>query len=298
MKAYFEQVPICADSSFLVREFNVPFFEAPLHFHPVFELTLICEGTGKRFIGDHIEDFEVGDLVLIGPDLPHFYRCSNAYYRNDPELRAKAIIIQFDPDFLGKDFFSITEMKRVSTLFSNAMRGMSFHGPTVLEITACMHRIKHSEGVERLIQLLNILNLLSKCEEYVLLSRHHIVGYNPKDTVRMNRIYQYVMDKYTDVINLREIAAYANMSEAAFCRYFKKKTRKTFTTFINELRISRATKLVVEGDLNICEICYRCGFENLSNFNRQFKIVTGFSPLKYKRQFKYQLPSDTEYLAL
>lgn len=298
MKAHLEKVPLCADSSFLVREFNVPYFEAPLHFHPVFELTLICESSGKRFIGDHVEDFCVGDLVFMGPDLPHLYRCDDEYYQNNPLVRAKAIIIQFDANFLGKDFFSIPEMKRVTQLFSNSMRGMSFYGATSAEITTCMNKIKQAEGVERLIQLLHILNTLSKSEEYHLLSRHNIVGHNPKDTARMNRIYEYVFENYMGAISLQDIASHAHMSEAAFCRYFKKNTRKTFTTFINELRISKATKLLVEDELNVCQICYKCGFENLSNFNRQFKMVTGYSPLQYKHHFKDHLPVDTEYLLL
>lgn len=298
MKAFLEQVPVCSDSSFLVREFNVPYFEAPLHFHPVFELTLITESNGKRFIGDHIENFDVDDLVLIGPDLPHFYRCSDDYYYTDPSNRARAIIIQFDKKFLGKDFFSIPEMKRVELLFSDAMRGISYYGKTRTEIISRMKNIRFTDGVERLTQLLGILDILSKSDEYHLLSRHQMVGYNPKDTERMNKIYEYVIDNYARTINLKDVADNANMSEAAFCRYFKKKTRKTFTTFLNELRIANATKLLIEDDLNIGEICYKCGFENLSNFNRQFKTITKLSPKDYKYCFKEQIPASTEYLTM
>lgn len=298
MKAFLEQVPVCSDSSFLVREFNVPYFEAPLHFHPVFELTLITESNGKRFIGDHIEDFDVDDLVLMGPDLPHFYRCNDEYYKGAPNYRARAIIIQFDKTFLGKDFFAIPEMKRIESLFTNSMRGISYYGKTKTDIIERMKIIRFADGIERLTQLLGILDILSKSEEYNLLSRHQIVGYNPKDTERMSRIYEFVIDNYTRTINLKDIADHAHMSEAAFCRYFKKKTRKTFTNYLNELRIANATKLLIEDDLNIGEICYKCGFENLSNFNRQFKTITRLSPKNYKYQFKEQIPARMDYVTL
>lgn len=298
MKASLEQVPLCNGSSFLVREFNVPFFEAPLHFHPVYELTLITESRGKRFIGDHIGDFDVGDLVFMGPDLPHFYRCVNEYYRNDPQLRARAIIIQFTEDFLGKDFFSIAEMAQVKKLLIDARRGIAYTGVTRENIISRMKRITSASGVEKLNQLLSILDILANSSEYELLSRQNILGYNPKDNARMNGIYQYVLDNFTNKIKIGDVASRANMSEPAFCRYFKKKTRKTFVAFVNEVKVAYASKLLLEEDLNVTQVCYESGFENISNFNRQFKHITKTTPLEYRQQFKKQSPSTTEYLTL
>lgn len=298
MKAFLEQVPVCADSSFLVREFNVPYFEAPLHFHPVFELTLITEGKGKRFIGDHIDDFDIGDLVLIGPDLPHFYRCADKYYLNNPDLRSRAIIIQFNEDFLGSGFFFIPEMKQITLLLKHAKRGIAFYGETNRTIIQKMLEIREAEGFEKLTHLLSILHILSSSDEFELLSRQSMIGYNPKDNERMNKIYEYVITNFTKTINLKEVAERSNMSEAAFCRYFKKKTRKTFTTFLNEIRIAHACKLLLEDELNVAQICFKSGFENVSNFNRQFKSITNLNPLHYKEQFKIQPPNTTEYLTI
>lgn len=298
MKAFLEQVPVCNDSSFLVREFNVPYFEAPLHFHPVFELTLITEGNGKRFIGDHIGDFGEGDLVLIGPDLPHFYRCAPEYYSPGSTLRSKAIIIQFNESFLGEGFFSVPEMRKIKLMFSDATRGINFKGQTQNLVEKKLKKIKNATEFDKLSQLLSILDLLSRSEETEMLSRQRVIGNNPKDNERMNKVYEFVMGNFTKSINLKDVADKSNMSEAAFCRYFKKKTRKTFTSFLNELRISHACKLLLEDDFNVAEICYRSGFENVSNFNRQFKTITSLNPLTYKHQFKKERPSTTEYLTL
>jgi len=298
MKASLEQVPFSSDSSFLVREFDVPYFEAPLHFHPVFELTLITGSNGKRFIGDNIGDFAPGDLVFMGPDLPHFYRCSEAYYATNTDHRAKAIIIQFAESFLGKDFFSVPEMKNISKLFTESMKGISYEGKTNKEIIKRMMDIRFMEGFEKLNQLLSILDILSHSDEYKALSRQGLIGYNPKDNERMNKIYEYVMANFTNSISLKKVAEKANMSEAAFCRYFRKKTRKTFTFFLNEIRIAYACKLLLEDNFNVAEICYYCGFENISNFNRHFKTFTSFNPLSYKEQFKKLLPCTTEFLVM
>lgn len=298
MKASLEQVPLCSGSSFLVREFNVPYFEAPLHFHPVYELTLITESRGKRFIGDHIDDFDVGDLVFMAPNLPHFYRCTNDYYQKNPNLRARAIIIQFTEDFLGKDFFSIPEMSGVKKLLINAKRGIAFKGETQTGIIKKMKKIRSASGVEKLTQLLIILQILADSTDFELLSRQNILGYNPKDNARMNNIYEYVMANFTKRINVKDLAEQANMSEAAFCRYFKKKTRKTFVSFLNEVRIAHASKLLLEDNLNVTQVCYEAGFENISNFNRQFKSITNVTPMKYRQQFREQPLPSTEYLTL
>jgi AraC-like DNA-binding protein len=298
MKPTLEQVPVCGDSSFLVREFNVPYFEAPLHFHPVCELTLITESKGRRFIGDHIGNFDVGDLVFIGSNVPHLYRCTEEYYQDDLEARARAIIIQFDENFLGKDFFLAPEMARIRQLLEQSTRGISFFGKTRSEVEKRMMKIRTSVGFEKLTEMLQILNILSTSEEYALLSRDSISAYNHKDNERMSRIYEYVMNNFARAINLKEMAEIVHMSEAAFCRYFKKKTRKTFKSFLNEIRIGHASKMLINDEYNVGQICYKCGFENLSNFNRQFKEITALSPLSYRQQFREQIPSTTEYLTL
>lgn len=285
MKALLEQVPLCTDSSFLVREFNVPYFEAPLHFHPVYELTLITESKGKRFIGDHIGNFDVGDLVFMSPDVPHFYRCDPAYYAHDPAVRARAIIIQFAADFLGGHFFSAPETSTLLPLFEKARRGICFYGKTRDDISRRLKKIRFAKGIERLLQLLTILDILAQSDEYEVLSSPAIVGQNPRDTDRMNKVYEFVMVNFQKVIILEEVALLANMSCSAFCRYFKKRTRKTFSTFLNEIRIGYACKLLLEENLSITEICFAAGFNNLSNFNRQFRAITHVSPRQYRQQY-------------
>lgn len=298
MKASLEQVPLCNGSSFLVREFDVPYFEAPLHFHPVYELTLITESKGKRFIGDNIGDFDVDDLVFLGPNLPHFYRCNHEYYQNNPTLRARAIIIQHSDNFLGKDFLSIPEMNKVRKLLTTSVQGIRFFGKTRDKVKKRMNKIRRAEGLDKLTQFLSILEILASSEDYEVLAKQKILGQNFKDNMRMNIIYEFILSNFAQKITVKDVAEQVNMSEGAFCRYFKKKTRKTFISFLNEVKIGCASKLLLEENLNVTQICYESGFENISNFNRQFKSITKFTPSEYKMQYKKQPPSTTEYLTL
>lgn len=286
MKALLEAVPLCPpDASFLVREFDVPYFEAPLHFHPVFELTLITASHGKRLIGDHVGDFDVGDLVLMGPDVPHIYRCAPAYYAHDPAARARALIIQFAPDFLGPHFFALPELQAVRELLARASRGLRFWGQTQQRISRALHRIRSTHGgLARLTQLMQLLELLAASTEYELLASQALVGHNSCDTDRLHRVYERALSGFQGPIDLAEVAALVHLSPSAFCRYFKKRTRKTFVGFLSEIRLGHARKLLLANDRSITDICYASGFQNLSNFNRQFKAQFGLSPSQFRQQ--------------
>ncbi|WP_344977318.1 AraC family transcriptional regulator [Compostibacter hankyongensis] len=285
MKAILQKVPVTSDTSFAVQEFRSPYFSLPWHFHPECELVLITQGTGKRFVGDHIACFEPGDLVLLGPNLPHWYRSDAAYYEDNPELRAASLVIQFPPDFAGGSFLELPEAEDIGELLKKAVLGVEILGKTRRSVISMMQTLCNLKGMDRLLCLLAILNTVSASDEIRALSSPGVTGVQLKDSIRVNRIYEYVMSHYTKPIRLQEVAAVVNMSPSAFCRYFKTRTRKNFILFLNEIRIGHACKLLIEGDYSITEICYMSGYNNVAFFNRQFKALKGKTPKEFRREY-------------
>jgi AraC-like DNA-binding protein len=272
-------------TSFTVRKDVVPYFRIPWHYHPELEITLILKGAGTRFVGDSIEPFGDGDLVLVGQNLPHFWQNDKVYYTNDPHLHTVAIVVHLLPDFAGPDFIKLPELKGIQELFSRAQQGIKFYGQTRAMITKKMKAMLKLKGMARMLELLSILHLMSYSSEYTLLSSQGFIhSFHVSDAERVNRVYTYVMNHFKQAISLEEAAAVANMSPMAFCRYFKARTRKTFARYVNEVRIGYACRLLTEGKLPIIQVCYESGFNHLSNFNLQFKNIMQTTPYAYQRK--------------
>jgi AraC-like DNA-binding protein len=289
MKAILQKVPVSSETSFAVQEFRSPYFNIPWHFHPECELVLVIEGTGKRFVGDHISHFEPGNLVLLGPNLPHWYRNDAAYYEKNPVLEAASLVIQFNPNFPGDSFFELPEAVNVKKLLKKSVMGVEILGETRRIITALMHDISGLSGMDRLLHLLSILNIMASSNEIRILSNPGATGANMKDSERINKIYEYVMSNFTNPIQLQEISGILNMCPSTFCRYFKNRTRKNFTYFLNEIRIGHACKLLIEGDYSITEICFMSGYNNVAFFNRQFKAIKGKTPKEFRQEYLNRL---------
>ena len=285
MKPILEYLPRNASESFVVKFFDYPYYPTPWHYHPEFEIVLITESTGKRFVGDQIADFQPGNLALLGENLPHFYRNDSRYYENLPHLRATSIVIHFLRESLGNDFLALPETENIRHLLEKSARGMEISGETRLKVAQKMHEILELQGFSRKIKLLEILHLLAETDEFTFIASPGVVGENEKDNQRMNKILEYVLQNFKEEIHLSHLADLVNMSETSFSRYFKYRTRKTFTQFLNEIRIGHAGKLLVEDNLNIAQICYECGFNNLSNFNRQFRDFHKLSPSEFKKNY-------------
>jgi AraC-like DNA-binding protein len=285
MKAILQKVPVSTDASFAVQVFCSPYFDTPWHFHPECELVLVLKGDGKRFVGDSITDFVPGDLVLLGSNLPHWYRNGAAYYANDPSLEAKSLVIQFNREFLGSSFFGLPETAGIKKLLDRSRQGICITGRTREIVAGKMHQIVDSDGMDRLLQLLSILHVVAGSADCRLLSSQGATGINVKDSERVNRIYEFVMRHFTDPISTNEVSNAINMSPSAFCRYFKKRTRKNFTHFLNELRIGHACKLLQEEDLSVTEICFMSGYNSISYFNRQFKNFKKKTPQAFKQEY-------------
>jgi AraC-like DNA-binding protein len=280
VKALFEKILADEGSSFLTRYVALPQFDAPLHYHPEYELTLIVKGQGKRFVGDHVTDFEAGDLVLLGSNLPHFWR-SDINHKNDRELH-EAVVIQFSTAFVNHILNNLPECKSIITLLNTAKGGIQF--PETL--APYIWKVFETEGITRLLALISALEQLSMCEEYELLaSEGFSIKPDETENERMRKILEFTLENYKEDISLETIAEIANLTVPSFCRYFKSRTRKTYVYFLNEIRLSNARKMLMDNQLDISQISIECGFQNLSHFHRIFKTQTGVTPLVYRRRF-------------
>ena len=284
MKPLLQKLPLPADSSFVLVDFEVPYFETPWHFHPEYEIVLVTESTGQRFVGEHIKEYQAGDLCLIGPNVPHLYRSHEEYYLPNHELRAKSIVIHFNDNFLGKDFFSIPEMTHIQALFEKSNRVLDIMGNSNQFISNKLVEMFNQNPTKRLLSLLEILDNLARSEEYDFLTSGNSFGTNIKDSDRVNKIFEYVMQNFKEEIRLGEVADLVSMSETSFSRYFKSRTNKNFSDFLAQIRIAHACKLLVDDKMGITEICYESGFNNLSNFNRKFKELMNISPSIYQKE--------------
>lgn len=286
MKAILQKVPVFTDSSFAVQEFRSAHFTAPWHFHPEFELVLVLQGTGKRFVGDHICDFSQGDLVLLGPNIPHWYRCDAAHYEPDAGLVAESVVVQFTAEFLGERFFGVPEALQVRKLLDKSVLGIAITGATRDRVAEMMQRIRQMSGMEKLLHLLQLLHQISiGAGDLYTLSNQGATGTHMRDSERINKIYEYVMQHFTQPISLDDISGILNMCPSTFCRYFRKHTRKNFTHFLNEIRIGHACKMLIEGDVSITEICFMSGYNNIAYFNRQFKAMKQMTPKAFKQAY-------------
>jgi len=251
------------------------------HFHPEIELVYVNKGRGKRHIGNHLSYFNNSQLILIGSNLPH-----NGF---TDRLTAKGIetIVQFKPDFLGDTFIELPEMNNIALLLERAKKGILFKPDTKQIVGPKIEKLSKIGGVKQISKLLSILDILSEAEDYSLLNAD---GYafeaRLQDNNKIDTIYKYVNKNFQDHIALGDIADKVSMTIPAFCRYFKKVTGKTFTQLVNEYRIVHATKLLSESQSSVTDICYECGFNNFSHFNKQFKEFTGQSASNYRKEKK------------
>ncbi len=286
MRAICEKITPGHERSFSAVETRVPRFTTPWHFHPECELIFIAHGSGTRFVGDSIHPFEEGDLVLLGPNLPHTWQ--NHQSASRVADYPCAFVVQFRAGFLGPEFFDLVEMKPVARLLAAAGRGVHFPDSEVVKRAArSMESLVAQTGPNRIIALLSILNELSGAPHQLLLSSP---GFEPAlhsfDEKRMEKISAYVTQHLSESITRKVAAELVHMSEGAFSRFFRQKAGKSFTEFVNEVRIGRAAHLLIESDQPVSEIAFACGFNNLSHFHRRFRRTFDLTPSAYVRQFR------------
>lgn len=291
MKPALEHLPKEKDHSFVVKYFDYNYYPTPWHYHPEYEIVLVTESTGKRFIGDHISEFQPGNLALLGPHIPHTYRNDDKYYDEGSTLRAKSIVIHFSEASLGNDFMQLPEARLLHKLFERSVYGIDISGRTNKKVSNKLHDILSLTGLKRWLCLVDILVDIAEARNLSTITKSSHIGYNDKESKRLCHVFDWITTNFEKNVRLSDAAKIAEMNENAFSRFFSQRTRKTFVGFIQELRLQKAAKLLIENDMSITQVCYDCGYNNVSNFNRQFLNHYGMNPMSYRKTFlkKYNL---------
>ena len=290
MKPHYHRVPTNMQDAFTARHDVTRNLSSIWHYHPQLELHCVVRGEGVRFIGDAINNFSLGEIILLGENLPHNWQSSGSYFREDPNAHFEAIVIHFLPGWLGEGFLHLLESLPITKLYERAKRGLLIRGDLAEKIRPLMYQTVEAGPLDRVVLLLSMLNHLAQSDSMdTLASAFAFHQSNELETVRLNTVCEYSLANYTRDISLHEIASIANLSVTSFCRYFKLMTRKTYSQFLIEVRISYACRALIDNRQSIEIICYENGFNNLSNFYRQFKKVQGVSPLEYKKKYLTKL---------
>jgi YesN/AraC family two-component response regulator len=285
MKPILKKVSKQAETSFLYKNEKFQYFPAPYHFHPEIEIILISKSSGVRIIGNNIERFYPDDLIIIGDSLPHIYINDAKYYNAIGKLNAHAIAIQFSKTFAGEGFIKLPEFEKCFTVLHHAQYGIQITGEIKTTIVSIMRKMEKMNEQERFIHFIKILFLIGNLKKInTLVSPDFLTTINWQDKQKMNTLFNYIFNNFRHNITLENAANLLNMNKQAFCRYFKTRIGKTFSLFINELRINYVCELLLENNLTITQAAFESGFENLSYFNRQFKKIKSTTPRKYKRE--------------
>lgn len=279
------KIPKTDKNSFVLQVDDVPYFYDKLHQHSEAQLTVLFKGEGTLIAGDYIGNFFPDDVYLIGSGLPHVFKNEERYYKNET-LKAYSTTVFFDINSFGKDFLKLPETANIRNFIAELNNCYKVEGKTGQLIKQKMIEIFQLEGFNRLLKLLDMLNLLTESTELRKLSNFKVSrDFDASEGKRMNDILSFTINESSRKITIEEVAQIANMTPEAFCRYFKVRTRKTYLNFLNEIRISNACKLLINKDLTIAEISANSGFTNISNFNRFFKKIKGTTPSAFLAKY-------------
>jgi len=269
--------------SFIVHHEKDPF--TPWHYHPEYELVLIIKGKGKRVIGDNVSRFEKNDLIFMGPYLPHQWICDvqNADPVKGPD--DEAFVIQFEYDFLGSKFFEVPENVCLKRFLIDSVRGFEFYGDTKIQIISILHQMFDMNDIKRLYALLTLFEVFGFTKEYNYLASPNVVDkFSLLNNEPIQNAIQFILTNFQNKIRIEDLLAVTNMSYASFYSSFKKAYLMPFKDYLLKVRVGYACKLLTEESKHISEIAFESGFENLSNFNRQFKKIKSMTPSQFQDQ--------------
>lgn len=275
------------EHSFSVRYDVVSYFFNKLHYHPEIELVYIIKGAGKQIIGDTIHYFKGGDMILVGENLPHLWRSDEKYFSKEAGLTCEAYVVHFTNDCFGNSFFHLPENKDLLALLEKAKQGIKINGSAKSVIVPLMQEMLDATSTKRIMLLIKMLDLIATSKDTeTICNQNANNNFSFSDGERINAICQYIMQHYNHKISLKEIAAVAHLSPNSFCRYFKSRIKKSFSDFLIEIRIEHARKLLAETEMPVAEICFECGYNSFSNFNKQFKIITNRTPIEHRKYYR------------
>ena len=272
---------LTSEDCFLVFDRTRIVFDYPVHYHPEMELNFIKNGKGiQRIVGDSIEEIDDLELVLIGPNLYHGW-----LQQDCPPKKMHEVTIQFHNDLFSEMFLNRSVMKPIKYLFDRSVHGVLFSKETTMQIAPRLSMVSKLGGMDYFLELLSILYDLANSRNQRLLSTTTVQQKNLENSDKIKILYDYIQENYASKITLSEVSALLNMSNVSFNRFIKKRTRKTFVEYLNDVRIGYASRWLIEKDLGISEIAFMCGFNSIANFNRVFRKCKGRTPSQYRNDF-------------
>ena len=278
------------ENSIVIKGDNIA-WNNPWHYHPELEILHCKKGKGTNFIGNAIRTIEEGELLLLGKNLPHTRQRDRHYYSCYPDDEPESIVVQFREDFLGDKIFSLREFNHIKTLLDHATVGLKFFGETLKKATDRLNAIVSLNPTSAILELLAILDLLARSDEFIKLnSVNYVIEREEKSAQKINRVYHFTIEHFRESISLDQVAALTDHSPAAFCRYFKTRTRKSYFQYLTEIRIGYACELLREGNMDVTRVCFASGFNNLSHFHKQFKKIMRLTPSEYRHQSLQKVP--------
>ncbi|HLP37247.1 AraC family transcriptional regulator [Lacibacter sp.] len=284
-------IPVAGDSSIVVQHEVLPHFYVHLHRHQEIQITWIKEGTGTLIAGNYMQPFLPGDIYILGANQPHLFKSDPVYFNKRKKKKVESLSLFFNPAQFYETVLALPETKPIRRFIEQTNSGLKISAAATKKILVEMQQVQQAKQAYRLSYFIQLLQTLSNSRgNRVLSSASTIYSISDTEGLRMNDVYRYTMEHYTEHISLEQIAAVAHLTVQAFCRYFKKHTRKTYISFLNEIRISEACKQMTGNHpVAISSVAYDCGFSSAVSFNRVFKQVTGVSPSRYMADYREQV---------
>lgn len=284
MKELLEQIKLNPDESFFIGIFQDHIDKSVWHYHQEFELSFITEGSGKRIVGDSVEEFHPGDLIFIGPRIPHVWFPEEKHVRQHSGRTLESVYMLFGHDILPSDLTSLPEFDHVRKAMALSERGARITGDTLNEVSRIMLQLPYMSRIKRLMFFYEIMDLIGRSESFsYLASEQYVKTKFETNNNRVHRIHEYLMKNYKNEVDLEEVAEVVHMAPASVCRFFKSATGLTVFEYLNKIKIDYSCKLLLNTDLNVVDISYDCGFNNLSHFNKQFRKFIGKTPTEFRR---------------
>jgi AraC-like DNA-binding protein len=286
MAAHFEQINLNHDESFFIGIFQDNLEKSTWHYHNNFEISFITEGSGKRIVADSIEEFQPGDLVFLGRNLPHVWIAEKELLT--PSTRTlEMVFLQFTDKILNSQLLALPEFKYVSKALSLSERGIQIVDQTLNEVSELMLQMPYLKGFERMLHFFKMMDIIGRSDSHLhLASKEYLKTRFTTGNKRIAAIHEYLMNNYREEVNLKQLAELVNMAEGSLCRFFKENMGITLFEYLNHIKTDFACKLLMDMDLSIMEVCFDSGFNNLSHFNKQFRKASGISPSEYRKKFK------------
>ena len=280
MDLLYQNLEALEDSTFKCLHIKRKHHRVPLHYHPEIEIMYNIEGIGSRVVGNSVQSYGEGDFVLVGSNTPHVWKSAPEHYEEN-ELRVECLVL-FIPDQLP--LFDLQELYPVKRLLEESKRGIQFPAVQVPTLGEKLRNIYHTHGIDRVMNVLGLLHYMANLKHTSYLSTPQLsTEHDQRDFDRLSQCIDFLLRNYDQKIKLQTLADLANMTPNSFCRYFKKRTTKSFSQYLTELRIGKAAQLLSQTGKNIDQIAFQSGFNSLSNFNEQFKKIKGLSPPEFRK---------------